>query len=114
MTFSEGKVSFFNEVNLLNNSFKELDNLLLKNNDNDCKYTMPLVMIILQELYGYTKNDYHYKKVVPQNFLNGKENIKKESTIKKYSLSFQGVENGRILEIFISSNKKIIYTLKFP
>jgi len=120
VAFKEDKVSFFNEGNLFDKYFQELDNLLLKNNDNDCKYTIPLVMIILHEYYGYEKDIYHYKKLVSPNFLNrnknftfSNENIKKESTIKEYSLSSAGWENGRTLEFFLSCDKKIIYTLKF-
>ena len=118
--FTEDKVAFFNEGNLFNESFEELDDLLLKNNDNECKYTIPLVMIILHEYYGYSKNDFHYKKVNYPNFINSNKNftfpnedIKKETEIKKYSLPILGGESGRSLEFLISSDRKIIYTLKF-
>ena len=120
VTFTEDNVAFFNEGNLFNESSKELDDLLLKNNDNDCKYTIPLVMIILHEYYGYSKNAYHYPKVKSPNFINSNKNftisnddIKKVSEIKKYSLPILGDESRRSLEFFISSDKKIIYTLKF-
>ena len=120
MTFTEDNVAFFNEGNLFNESSEELNDLLLKNNDNDCKYTIPLVMIILHEYYGYSKNAYHYPKVKSPNFINSNKNftisnddIKKVSEIKKYSLPILGDESRRSLEFFISSDKKIIYTLKF-
>ena len=120
VTFTEDKVAFFNEGNLFNKSPEELDDLLINNNDDDCKYTIPLVMIILHEYYGHAKNAYHSKKVKSPNFLNSNENftfsnedIKKESKIKRYNLSFLGGETGRTLEFYISSNKKIIYALKF-
>ena len=106
VTFTEDKVAFFNEGNLFNKSPEELDDLLINNNDDDCKYTIPLVMIILHEYYGHAKNAYHSKKVKSPNFLNSNENftysnedIKKESKIKRYNLSFLGGETGRTLEL---------------
>ena len=66
------------------------------------------------------KNAYHYPKVKSPNYINSNENfnfsnedIKKVSEIKKYSLPIIEGESGRTLEFFISSDKKIIYTLKF-
>mgnify|MGYP006873040875 CR=1 FL=1 len=120
VTFTEDKVAFFNEGNLFKESYEELEDLLLKNNDNDCKYTIPLTMIILHEYYGYSKNAYHYPKVKSPNYINSNDNFtfsnedtKKISEIKKYSLPIIVGENGRALDFFISSDKKIIYTLKF-
>jgi len=74
-------------------------------------------MIFLHDYYGFTK---YAKKIEPLNFLNvykkfslSKEDIKKELIIKEYSLSISGEKSGWTLEFFISSDKKIIYILKF-
>jgi len=120
VTFTEDKVAFFNEGNLFNESYKELDDILLNNNDSDCKYTIPLAMIILHEYYGHSKNAYHFTKVKSPNYINSNESfsfsnedIKSVLKIKKYSLPIIEGESGRALEFFISSDKNIIYTLKF-
>ena len=114
VTFTEDKVAFFNEGNLFEESYEELEDLLLKKNDIDCKYTIPLVMIILHEYYGYSKNSYHYPKVKSPNYLNSNdkftfsnEDIKKVAEIKEYSLPIIGQENGRNLEFLFLRIKKL-------
>ena len=123
VTFTEDRVAFLNEGTLFKKPKQELEDLLLNNEDKNYEYTMPLVMIILHEYYGHSKNAYHYKKVNSPNYLNSNEtfsfsedltneSITKSLKVKQYSLCDNG-ECGRTLEFFISSNKIIIYTLKF-
>lgn len=123
ITFTEDRVSFLNEGALFSKKKDELDELLLINDDIKCEYTIPLVMIILHEYYGHSKNAYHYKKTISPNYINSNdkftfsdelenEKLTKTCKIKKYSLSMNG-ECGRTLEFIISPDRKIIYTLKF-
>lgn len=122
VTFTEDKITFLNEGNLFRGqSKKELKKLLLEQEDKEYKYSMPLLMALLHEIYGHAKNAYHYKSVYSpnrvlsnDNFIFGEDlNVSTGITnLKKYFLCFEG-ESGRALEFFISSQKEIIYALKF-
>ena len=101
-----------NENTYFNMSLEEGYQKLIQNDDNEGKYTIPLLMLFLHEFLGHGK---HALKV---NLKYGREKSPTHMTIGyKENLSTFYVESkgesGRFLEFFISPYEEIIYYLKY-
>ena len=84
----------------------ELNLILIETEDNECKYTMPLIMIFFHELFGHAKHRLDCCSISPSHFYNPYNN---------YKLSFHCVagESGRLFEFYISPDINIIKYLQF-
>ena len=84
-----------------------LNSILINNEDTQCKYSLPLIMVFLHELFGHAKHrlDNNHS-LSPTHFYNPYAN---------YQLLYHCVngESGRIFEYYISDDIEIIKYLKF-
>ena len=84
----------------------KLNLILIETEDNECKYTMPLIMLFMHELFGHAKHRLDCWSLSPTHFYNPHNN---------YKLSyhcFEG-ESGRLFEFYISPDINIIKYLQF-
>ena len=85
----------------------ELNLNLIEKEDKDCKYTIPLIMVFLHELFGHAKHRLdNTSSMSPTHYYNPHDN---------YKLCFHCLmgESGRLLEFYISPKIDIINYLKF-
>ena len=97
----------FYEGTLYEMSQDELDSILINKEDNECKYTIPLIMLFFHELFGHIKHRLDNNcSPSPCNYYNPYDN---------YNLCYHCFlgEEGRLLEFYISPNIDIIKYLKF-
>ena len=80
---------------------------IIENEDKECKYTMPLIMLFFHELFGHSKHrlDNNYS-MSATHFYNPYDNYK---LCYHYYLG----ESGRLFEYYISNDVEIIKYLKF-
>ena len=102
-----GIMEFFEGTLYVNKDFNYLNSILIDNEDNDCKYTLPLLMLFFFELFNYVKfrlDNSESKK--PSYFYNPYDN---------YNLYFHYIdeEGKRLFEYYISNEIEIIEYLKF-
>ena len=84
-----------------------LNSILIENEDTQCKYSIPLIMVFFHELFGHAKHrlDNNHSES-PTHFYNPYDNY------KLLYHCFNG-ESGRIFEYYISDKIDIIKYLKF-
>lgn len=95
------------EGTLYEKSQDELDSILTNKEDNECQYTIPLIMFLFNELFGHAKHRLeNNSSISPCNYYNPYDN---------YKLCYQCFlgKAGRLLEFYISPNIEIIKYLKF-
>ena len=95
------------EGTLFINDYDYLNQILIENEDNDCKYTLPLLMLFFHELFGHAKHRLDNNvSMSPTNFYDPYNN---------YNLLYHCMlgESGRLVEYYISNDIKIINYLKF-
>ena len=80
---------------------------IIENEDKECIYTMPLIMLFFHELFGHSKHrlDNNYS-MSPTHFYNPYDDYK---LCYHYHLG----ESGRLFEYYISNDVEIIKYLKF-
>lgn len=115
MVINDGKI--FNQ-----DSDIKLKELLLENQDKEYKYSIPLLMSFLHELFDHRKNMFKNKDSSSPTHINSinkfnfnpkiNEVCFEEGLLNDYYISTSG-ENLRTLEFFISNNINDIYALKF-
>ena len=95
----EGTLYDINDISLISK--------IIENEDNDCIYTMPLIMLFFHELFGHAKHrlDNNYS-LSPSHYYNPYDNYK---LCYHYHLG----ESGRLFEFYISNDIEIIKYLKF-
>ena len=83
-----------------------LNLILIEKEDNECKYTMPLIMLFYHELFGHTKQilDNNHS-ISPTHYYNPHDNY------KLCYHCFLG-EIGRLFEFYISPEIEVINNLK--
>ena len=83
-----------------------LNSILIEKVDTDCKYTMPLIMLFMHELFGHAKHRLDVWSQSPTHYYNPHNN---------YKLCFHCLsgESGRLFEFYISPEINIIKYLKF-
>ena len=97
----------FYEGTLFEKSQEELDSILTNKEDNECEYTISLIMLLLHELFGHVKHRLDRNSSISScNYYNPYDNY------KLCYHCFLG-ETGRLLEFYISPNEDIIKYLKF-
>jgi hypothetical protein len=80
---------------------------IIESEDNDCIYSMPLIMLFFHELFGHAKHrlDNNYS-LSPSHYYNPYDNYKLCHHCK-YG------ESGRLFEYYFSNDINIIHYLKF-
>ena len=106
------KLISVNENSYFNFSIEEGEKMLIEKDDNECKFTIPLLVLFMHEYLGHGK--YAFKNNL--NFL--REHSPTHLTInnKDNAVAFY-TENkgkyGRIIELYISPYEEIIYYIKY-
>lgn len=122
-TLTKDGVMFINDGKIFSqDSDNILRSQLLQKEDKEYKYSIPILMSILHELFAHFKNMLREKNATSPTHMNSvqftfnNEKVKQpnieELTFENYYINSSG-ENGRSLEFFISENINIIYILKF-
>ena len=108
----KSRLLMINENSMFNFSLEEGDNLLVLKEDLNGKYTIPLLMLFMHELFGHANHMYRIKTKIgkersPTNISN-----KEDSKIFNYSIESRG-ESRRAVEFYISKFLEVILYLKF-
>ena len=106
------KLVSVNENSYFNFSIDEGEKMLIENDDIDCKYTIPLLILFMHEFLG------HGKHAFKNNLKFGREHSPTHVTInyKNNPTTFYTEnkgESGRLVELFISPYEEIIYYMKY-
>ena len=108
------KIMILNERQLFQTSSKGLNNAF-ENNIFSNRFVLPIIMEILQEMFGHGKRRLLDKNALsPEEYRDSKHNYERKSINKKVETSKEIIypESGIVLEHYISENKNIIKWLK--
>ena len=109
---SSTRILMINENNIFRFSLDEGDKYLVSGKDLTGKYTIPILILLMHELFGHANHAYRVKTKLGREHLPTNISIKTNGKFINYFTESSG-ESGRIVEFYISQFEEVILYLKF-
>ena len=106
------RILMINENNAFGFSLDEGNKILISGKDLTGKYTIPIFILLMHELFGHANHAYTVKTKLSKEHFPIKISFKKNGKINNYFIE-SGWESGRMVEFYISQFEEVILYLKF-
>ena len=102
------RILMINENNAFGFSLDEGNKVLVSGKDLDGKYTIPILILLMHELFGHANRACRVKTKLGKEYSPTNISFKKNGKFINYF-----IESGRVVEFYISQFKEVILYLKF-
>ena len=106
------RILMINENNVFDFSLDEGNKVLISGKDLNGKYTIPIFILLMHELFGHANHAYTVKTKFGKDHFPTKISFKKNEKFNNYFIE-SGWESGRMVEFYISQFEEVILYLKF-
>ena len=106
------RILMINENNTFGFSLDEGNKFLVSGKDVNGKYTIPIFILLIHELFGHANRAYKDKTKLDKEHSTTNISFKKNGKFINYFIESDG-ESGRVVEFYISQFEEVILYLKF-